>query len=85
MAVQQLAIPHEGNASASYVVSISVGAATTLAVPGGTVGMPVGLLIAADAALCRAKNGGRNQIACTVLLAPGDTSVGSSANGGANI
>ena len=82
LAVQHLGIPHEGNASAAYTVTISVGAATTVAVPGGTVRMPAGLLIAADAALYRAKHGGRNQIACTVLLAPSDNGSGTSGGPG---
>ena len=69
-AVEALQIPHSGSGCAS-VVTASVGIATALAREGGTIRMPEGLLQAADHALYRAKNEGRNRAAHSLLFAPG--------------
>ena len=71
-AVAALAIPHRGNAHAGSVVTISCGVSTALARIGGSVRMPEGLLMSADAALYRAKHQGKNCIASSLLLATTD-------------
>lgn len=70
VAVEALQIPHSGNGDAP-VVTVSTGIATALARAGGTIRMPEGLLQAADHALYRAKNEGRNRAAHSLLFAPG--------------
>lgn len=57
-AVRDLAIPHPASPSSAHV-SVSIGAAT---VSGDTAG-PACLIASADAALFRAKNGGRDRVA----------------------
>jgi len=51
-------------------LTVSIGAATAMATAGGTVGMPEGLLLAADGALYKAKANGRNRVETALLLAP---------------
>ena len=65
--VADLRIPHSTN-DARGVVTISGGVSTALARFGGTIKMPEGLLLAADAALYKAKHEGRNRIATSFLL-----------------
>ena len=57
-------------------LTVSVGVATALARVGGTMTMPAGLLSAADSALYKAKQEGRNRIAVSLLLAPASGSGG---------
>ena len=65
--VADLHIPHSDNNGRGFV-TISGGVATALARFGGTIKMPEGLLLAADAAMYRAKHEGRNRIATSFLL-----------------
>lgn len=67
-AVNGLRIPHEVNGAGAHCVSVSIGVATAIALTGGTMNMPAGLLAAADTALYKAKQQGRNQVATTLLL-----------------
>jgi diguanylate cyclase (GGDEF)-like protein len=60
--VAGLRIPHSAN-EARGLVTISGGVATAVAAIGGMLKMPEGLVRAADAALYKAKNQGRNRIA----------------------
>ena len=68
-AVAEANIRHIKNREGSGKVSVSIGVATALAQIGGTVTMPEALLLAADAALYRAKNEGRNRSEPALLLA----------------
>ena len=70
--IRQLAIPHAKNVNGSSFVTVSIGAATALCRPGGTMEMPQSLLASADAALYKAKQNGRNQTATSLLLIPID-------------
>jgi two-component system chemotaxis family response regulator WspR len=56
--VEQIGLPHAGSDAADHV-TISVGAATVIATPDNDVAQ---LVAAADAALYRAKNEGRNRV-----------------------
>lgn len=70
LAIEGLRIPHKGNSEGGGWVTASLGAATALARVGGTMQMPEGLLQAADHALYRAKQGGRNRVEGGMLIAP---------------
>jgi diguanylate cyclase (GGDEF)-like protein/PAS domain S-box-containing protein len=67
--VESLAIPH-GGIGAGSVVTVSLGVATALARIGGTTRMPETLVQAADNALYRAKDHGRNRVETAILFAP---------------
>jgi diguanylate cyclase (GGDEF)-like protein/PAS domain S-box-containing protein len=69
--VARLRVPHNANDARGFV-TISGGVATALARFGGTIKMPEGLLLDADAALYKAKNEGRNRIAASLLLVKAD-------------
>lgn len=68
-AVDALRIPHQGNAAGGGWVTVSAGAASAVARQGGTMKMPESLLLAADHALYKAKNGGRDRVATALLVA----------------
>ena len=68
-AIEALAIHHAGNSNPARTVTASLGVATAFARAGGTMKMPEGLLLAADNALYKAKQNGRNRVDATVLLA----------------
>jgi diguanylate cyclase (GGDEF)-like protein/PAS domain S-box-containing protein len=72
-AVESLNIVHDGNGEGSMRVTASIGVATALSRHGGSLRMPESLLIAADAALYRAKHGGRNRVATALLMASKET------------
>jgi diguanylate cyclase (GGDEF)-like protein/PAS domain S-box-containing protein len=67
--VEALAIPHAGTGS-GRLVTVSLGVATALARVGGTIRMPESLVQAADNALYRAKDRGRNRVETTIVIAP---------------
>jgi len=69
-AIDALRLTHEGNPVGGGCVTASIGAATALARQGGTIRMPESLLLAADNAMYKAKQGGRNRVATAVLVAP---------------
>jgi diguanylate cyclase (GGDEF)-like protein/PAS domain S-box-containing protein len=68
--IQDLRIPHGGNADHGGWITASVGVATAFARHGGTMNMPEGLLLAADGALYKAKHGGRNRVSTAIILTP---------------
>jgi diguanylate cyclase (GGDEF)-like protein/PAS domain S-box-containing protein len=67
--VEALAIPHAGIGHDTRV-TVSVGIATALARVGGSIRMPESLVQAADNALYRAKDRGRNRVEATIVIAP---------------
>jgi len=69
-AIEALRLTHEGNPVGGGCVTASIGAATALARQGGTIRMPESLLLGADTAMYKAKQGGRNRVATAVLVAP---------------
>jgi diguanylate cyclase (GGDEF)-like protein/PAS domain S-box-containing protein len=78
-AIEALGIHHGGTADDGRTVTVSIGVATAFARNGAATQMPAGLLLAADGALYRAKQNGRNRVVATVLLtAPGGTEAGAS-------
>lgn len=69
-AVETLRLCHEDNPEGGGYLTVSIGVATALARVGGTMRMPESLLLAADNALYKAKQEGRNRVATSLLLAP---------------
>lgn len=67
-AVGDLNIPHEGTMANARYVTVSIGCATALSRTGVSAQMPAGLLEAADRALYKAKDGGRNRVEAALLL-----------------
>ena len=76
-AVEKLRLPHKSNIEGGGFCTISVGAACAPSKIGGSVQMPAGLLQAADVALYKAKQQGRNRTEVDSLLTSneGSTSV----------
>jgi diguanylate cyclase (GGDEF)-like protein/PAS domain S-box-containing protein len=70
-AVASLRIPHLGSLCADHV-TVSIGVAAAIARTGGSMNMPEGLLQAADHALYKAKNGGRDRVEQAILIASSD-------------
>lgn len=68
-AIAGLRVPHAGNPAGDGLVSASIGVATALGVAGGSTTMPQALLTAADHALYKAKNEGRNRVGTAMVLA----------------
>ena len=68
-AIDALRLPQEGHPEGRGYVSASIGAATALARQGGTMSTPESLLLAADTAMYKAKNGGRNRVATALVVA----------------
>jgi diguanylate cyclase (GGDEF)-like protein len=71
-AVDALRFPHQGNPAGSGWLTVSIGAAAALSRESGPINfkMPEGLLLAADSALYKATNEGRNRVATAPLVAP---------------
>lgn len=78
-AVEAIRMPHARNPEGNGVITVSIGAATALSRAGGTMSMPAGLLQAADTALYKAKNKGRNSVESSLLIAPDESSSAQSA------
>ena len=68
-ALVALELPHAGNTACGGFVTVSVGAATALARQGGAATVVESLILAADSALYKAKDAGRNRVASAVLIA----------------
>ncbi|ADW70863.1 GGDEF domain-containing protein [Granulicella tundricola] len=67
--VEQLRIPHQGNAAHGSVVTVSVGVATAVEQSGGSItDLRSGLLQAADAALYKSKGSGRNKVSSSLII-----------------
>jgi diguanylate cyclase (GGDEF)-like protein len=71
-AVDALRFPHQANPAGSGWLTVSIGAAAALSRESGPINfkMPEGLLLAADSALYKARNEGRNRVATSPLVAP---------------
>jgi diguanylate cyclase (GGDEF)-like protein/PAS domain S-box-containing protein len=67
--IEALDIPHE-QSGCSNSVTVSIGAGAAFSRTGGSVRMPESLLQAADHALYKAKNEGRNCVRSSILIAP---------------
>jgi diguanylate cyclase (GGDEF)-like protein/PAS domain S-box-containing protein len=69
--IAALGVPHETSMCSRYL-TVSVGVATAVARLGGSIRMPESLLQAADHALYKAKEGGRNRVETSILIAPSE-------------
>ena len=69
VAVENLALPNEGNPEGKGRTTVSVGVATAFAGQGKSFKMPETLVLAADKALYQAKHDGRNRVASGPLTA----------------
>lgn len=68
LAIKELRFPHDRNAEHGSVVTVSIGSATAVLGPRGAV-TPLSLLRAADTALYKAKQEGRNRVEAALLMA----------------
>jgi diguanylate cyclase (GGDEF)-like protein/PAS domain S-box-containing protein len=69
-AIAGLRVPHRENHEGGGVMTASIGVATALSRDGGTTHMPGALLQAADTALYKAKQRGRNRVEAGLLITP---------------
>ncbi|MEP0314364.1 MAG: sensor domain-containing diguanylate cyclase [Hyphomonas sp.] len=69
--IAALGVPHETSMCGKYL-TVSIGVATAVARIGGSIRMPESLLQAADHALYKAKEGGRNRVETSVVIAPSE-------------
>jgi diguanylate cyclase (GGDEF)-like protein/PAS domain S-box-containing protein len=70
-AVEDLRLSHDGNPEGQGWVTVSVGVATAVARRGEVVeGMPESLLEAADSAMYKARNEGRNRVVTAAAIVP---------------
>jgi diguanylate cyclase (GGDEF)-like protein/PAS domain S-box-containing protein len=67
-AIAALRVPHRENHEAGGIMTASIGVATALFRDGGSMQMPAALLQAADAALYKAKQRGRNRVEAGLLI-----------------
>jgi diguanylate cyclase (GGDEF)-like protein/PAS domain S-box-containing protein len=70
LAIAALRVPHRENHQGGGIMTASIGVATALARDGGTTQMPAALLHAADTALYKAKQRGRNRVEAGLLITP---------------
>jgi diguanylate cyclase (GGDEF)-like protein/PAS domain S-box-containing protein len=69
-AIAALRIPHRENGPGGGIMTASLGVATAMARDGGTTQMPAALLQAADTALYKAKQLGRNRVEAGTPITP---------------
>jgi len=69
-AIAGLRVPHRENHEGGGIMTASIGVATALSRNGGTTQMPGALMQAADTALYKAKQRGRNRVEAGLLITP---------------